>query len=387
MRTPGAYISAAGHIGLIVWLLVGWGFDAEPLDFQTMDVSVVSSEEFQAMTRAAATPEPGEAEPNTPVPPEVDPNPVSPPPAEPAPQTAPPPAPVEPPEDETPPPPPPPAPEIAKVPDTTPPVEPTPPAPPPAMPNVAPNPRPTPPRAETVTNTVTPPPPQDARPNDIDRSEVTSVPTTDTVPVIEEPPTAPEETTTEIVIEDEEPSGAVETSIRPSSRPSRPVPPAPEPEVEPKPEQPQVAETPAAPTVPNEAIDDVLAGLDLETPTEVPTPAAPAPAVAAGPPMTGSEKENFRIAVNRCWNVDPGSVAARVTVEVGFSLDRSGSVIGNEVRLIRSDGDQSATSTAFEAARRAVLRCQSGGYQLPADKYDQWKDVVITFDPSGMRMR
>lgn len=148
-----------------------------------------------------------------------------------------------------------------------------------------------------------------------------------------------------------------------------------------------MVETPAAPTVPNAAIDDVLAGLDLETPAETPTPAAPAPAVAAGPPMTGSEKENFRIAVNRCWNVDPGSVAARVTVEVGFSLDRAGSVIGNEVRLIRSDGDQSATNTAFEAARRAILRCQSGGYQLPADKYDQWKDVVITFDPSGMRVR
>ena len=385
MQTPGAYISAAGHIGLIVWLLVGWGFDAEPLDFQTMDVSVLSSEEFKAMTRTAQTPEPGEAEPDEPVPPVVDPNPAPPPPAEPAPQPAPPPAPVEPPEDETPPPPPPPPPASPQVPDTTPPTELTMPRPPAATPNIQSSSPPTPPRADTVTNTVTPPPPQDARPDDIDRTEVTSQPTIDTLPVVEEPPTAPPATTTEIVPEDMTPSGAVETSIRPSSRPNRPAPPAPEPEVEREQEQPQVAETSAAQTVPNQAIDDVLEGLDLEAPTQ--TPAAPAPAVAAGPPMTGSEKENFRIAVNRCWNVDPGSVAARVTVEVGFSLDRAGSVIGNEVRLIRSDGDQSATNTAFEAARRAILRCQSGGYQLPADKYDQWKDVVITFDPSGMRMR
>ena len=45
------------------------------------------------------------------------------------------------------------------------------------------------------------------------------------------------------------------------------------------------------------------------------------------------------------------------------------------------------TARQIEAARRAILRCQSGGYQLPADKYEQWKDVVITFDPSGMRLR
>ena len=103
--------------------------------------------------------------------------------------------------------------------------------------------------------------------------------------------------------------------------------------------------------------------------------------------MTGAERDSFRISVNRCWNVDPGSVAARVTVEVGFNLDRDGRVINNEVRLISSDGDQGATDIAFSAARRAILRCQSGGYELPADKYDQWQEVVITFDPSGMRMR
>ncbi len=103
--------------------------------------------------------------------------------------------------------------------------------------------------------------------------------------------------------------------------------------------------------------------------------------------MTGSGRDSFRIAVNRCWNVDPGSVAARVTVEVAFNLDRDGTVTGNEVRLLSSQGDSGAVDTAFQAARRAILRCQSGGYQLPADKYDQWQEVVITFDPSGMRLR
>lgn len=103
--------------------------------------------------------------------------------------------------------------------------------------------------------------------------------------------------------------------------------------------------------------------------------------------MTGSEKEGFRVAVNRCWNVDPGSQAARVTVTVGFNLDQGGKVQGDVRQIAASGGDAGATSIAFQAARRAILRCGATGYDLPADKYDQWRDVEITFDPSGMRLR
>jgi len=117
--------------------------------------------------------------------------------------------------------------------------------------------------------------------------------------------------------------------------------------------------------------------------------ASPEPTVQQGPPMTGSERDAFRIAVNRCWNVDPGSVAARVTLTVGFSLTPDCRVEGNAVKQISaSGGDAGAVRTAFEAARRAILRCQTqNGYDLPAEKYGQWKDVEITFDPSGMRLR
>jgi len=111
------------------------------------------------------------------------------------------------------------------------------------------------------------------------------------------------------------------------------------------------------------------------------------PAGNEAPPMTGAERDAFLKSVNRCWNIDPGSVAARVTVEVGFNLDRDGYVKNNDIRLLSSQGDEGAAAVAFQAARRAILRCQSGGYQLPADKYDQWQDIVVTFDPSGVRLR
>ena len=46
MATPGTIFSGLGHIGLIGWLVAGWGFNAEPLRIETMDISVISGEEF-----------------------------------------------------------------------------------------------------------------------------------------------------------------------------------------------------------------------------------------------------------------------------------------------------------------------------------------------------
>ncbi len=376
MQTPGTYISAVGHTALIGWLILGWGFNSEPLDFEVMTVTAMSGEEFEQMT-AAQTPEPGEAEPTELVQPEIDETAPAQPAQEQAALPAPPPEPVEQPEEETPPPPPP-QPLVTDATDE-PPIEPQPPAPPAAAPDLPPSDDPTPEAVPRVApEAVTPPDNADVA--DVQQDAV--VPDeAETAEEVEEPQeaTSPEEAATELAIEDEEPSGAVETSMRPTARPSRPAPPAPEPEEETQTADAEAETPPAAET--DTSVEDLLAGVVGDE------PAAPqAPAVAAGPPMTGSERDSFRVAVNRCWNVDPGSVAARVTVEVGFNLNPDGTVQG-EPRMISSDGDQSATQTAFEAARRAILRCQSGGYQLPADKYDQWKEVVITFDPSGMRLR
>lgn len=363
MATPGTIISGIGHVGLIGWLIVGWGMSSEPLQIQTMDVSLVSGEEFAQM-RARTTPVPGLADPAAPVPPVIEETPPPPAPEEIV-EPAPPPAPIEPPQVDAPPPPPPPAPPQAEVADA-PPAAPVLPVTPPPTPDVQVSDTPTPPQAPTVASTINAPPPPDAQVDDVVREEVVPDNSAEAEVVADEQEaTAPEETTTAIVIDDLAPT----TSVRPSSLPARPV-------------RPQTAQETPAPTPPATNEDEVAAALAaaLSAPAQ-------APAVPAGPPMTGSERDSFRLSVNRCWNVDPGSVAARVTVEVGFSLDREGRVLGNEVRLLSSDGDQSATNTAFEAARRAILRCQSGGYQLPAEKYDQWQDVVITFDPSGMRLR
>ena len=369
MQTPGMYISAVGHLGLIGWLLLGWGMQSQPLPMQIMDVSVMSGEEFEQMM-AARTPVPGDAPPTAPVQPQID---LAPPPpaVETPPEPAPLPKPVETPMSEALPPP---APEMppADVTDAAP-AAPAPPEMPVPAPDLPPSDDPTQAPANRIASTPVAPPPPDAQISDIAREAVVPDETaTAEVAVPEQQATAPEQTATEIVIADERPRGAVERSLRPIARPARPASPA-------AAAAPQTATEPAPAPVPDtsDAVADALAAA---------VAASAAPAVQAGPPMTGTERDSFRIAVNSCWNVDPGSVAARVIVEIGFTLNRDGTLDG-EPRLLSSDGDQSATSTAFEAARRAILRCQRGGYQLPADKYDQWREVVITFDPSGMRLK
>jgi hypothetical protein len=42
---------------------------------------------------------------------------------------------------------------------------------------------------------------------------------------------------------------------------------------------------------------------------------------------------------------------------------------------------------AFTAARSAIYRAAAEGLNLPADKYDDWKDLELTFDPTKGRLR
>lgn len=372
VASAGTYVSGVGHAGLLVWLIAGWGFQADPLPFEVSEVSVVSGEEFAALL-AAATPDPGEAAPDTLVAPVVGDVPDAPAPEdEVAAAVVPEPAPV--PTEDAPPPDAPTRPDPVEdvtdiAPVALPPQEPVEANPEPIV-SETPAPRPAP--------RVAPEPVQAPEPDVLiaDVEEPAVVPddaAEEPAPIEPVQEAVPEEAATEIATEADVPSGAVEVSVRPAVRPNRPTPaPDPEPEVEP-----QTADV-VDQAIVGEAVAAAIASVGGVTES---------PAVQQGPPLTGSEKDTFRIAVNGCWNVDPGSEAARATVVVAFNLTEAGRVDG-AVRLVSATGgSDGAQSIAFQAARRAILRCQSGGYTLPAEKYDQWREVEITFDPSGMRLR
>lgn len=347
------YASTALHAAILLWVVLGDSLFRERSEttFEITGVTILSTAEFEALTEA------------------VEPTPA-------ALQTIPAPRPA----------PPPPA-ASESEPEPSPPGEVTdtiaPPAPPSGAPDLPPDARPTPRAADRIAPLPAPAPEEDVAvaPEVI---EAPSDPAPAETPTEAQPEAAPEEATTEIVTEAERPSGGPlgpVASIRPPARPDRPEPvetaaPAPEPEPEPAPQaDPEPAPDPLA---------DAIASAVAEAVSEPAQPAQP-----AGPPLTAGARDGFRVAVSACWNVGSLSTEAQgTTVVVGFDMTREGRPVEGSLRLVSYDGgSQAAAQQAYEAARRAILRCGANGYDLPIESYDYWRQVELVFNPEGMRLR
>src|SRR5690606_11549174 len=100
-----------------------------------------------------------------------------------------------------------------------------------------------------------------------------------------------------------------------------------------------------------------------------------------GEKLTQSEMDALRGQIQRCWNVPAGAAdAENLKVSLKFRLDPSGAVEGNPV--IIDGGGSGIARAAAESARRAILQCAP--YNLPAEKYSAWADVIVHFDPTDM---
>jgi hypothetical protein len=184
------------------------------------------------------------------------------------------------------------------------------------------------------------------------------------------------------VTEAETPSGGPLgplASIRPPTRPERSRP------VETAAAAPETAPTPAPEPQPqNDPLADAIASAVASAVS------TPAPSNApSGPPLTAGAREGFRVAVSGCWNVGSlSNEAQRTTVVVGFDMTREARPVEGSLRLISFEGgSDAAAQQAFEAARRAILRCGATGYGLPVESYDHWQQVELVFNPEGMRLR
>lgn len=352
----GVIISGTGHAGLILWVLLG-GFFAAPEnlpDVAVTEVSLLSSAEFDALVAAVpATPAPAEPAVSTPdpAPPEV----VMPEP-EPAPEPAPTPEPAPPPDPVAPP---------AAIEQPIP--------VPPSV--VQPLPRPT---LRVAPLPADAPPPEAVVAPEASPAVVPNPAAEAPVVAQEQPAAAPEAATTEIVTE------ATDTqSDAPQLAPTRSV----RPKLRPKPAI-AVAEPATKPVNDRAATDAAVVAALAEAVAGDATP-QPATTAPAGPPMTAGEKDALRIAVQACWNVGAlSSEALRVTVTVAVTVAQSGVPDAGSVRMIGFEGgSEGAARQAYEAARRAILRCGATGFSLPPEKYDQWREMEIVFNPEKMRIK
>lgn len=382
----GQIISGVGHLGLIGWILFGGAFSSDPLPFDVTKVTAVTSEEYAAILSRAASPE-QTSEISAPEAPDVpqdapdlnseaDTAPETPQPdatSEAAPDTA------------------PEAPELtpqAEVSDEAPAIE------PPAedmaamVPDSSQRPQQRP--AERVAPQQVEPPAPDTTVDDVVREEATPDESADT-PREEAEATAPEAAATEIVTEaDEVEEAAPLNAVRPKTRPQQ-LRPTPQPEAEPQPEAQPETQTAEAiepepqpqPSTDSASVEDALAAA-LGGATE-----AQESSISAGPPLTAGEKDGLRIAVQNCWNTGSlSSDALNTTVTVAFEMTEDARPIEGSIRMIDSTGDIGGSAQqAYDAARRAIIRCGARGFGLPSEKYASWRNVELVFNPENMRIK
>ena len=168
------------------------------------------------------------------------------------------------------------------------------------------------------------------------------------------------------------------------SRQNRPPAP-PVPRQRPKPEPPQ----------PQFSVDSVLALLESRAPPKAaPTPPpqaqiadAPQKGLGAQTASTLDLRDALLSQIRECWNVPVGApTPEKLIVQVRVFLARDGSLA--QPPLLEPQTRAAAASnpymrTAAEAALRAVNVCEP--YKLlPPDRYDSWREIVMTFDPSRM---
>ena len=123
--------------------------------------------------------------------------------------------------------------------------------------------------------------------------------------------------------------------------------------------------------------------------------AGPALAQAEGPTradiapvasVAGPAGDAFPGNVAQCWNL--GALprdAQGVVLTVAVDLAQDGRPLADTVRLIAAGGaSAAATEQAYQAARRAILRCAGAAGSFPPPGTPS---VEITFDPSGMSDR
>lgn len=387
----GLIASVGGHLALLLWALLGGIFfshDNPPATMST-NVSLMSSKDFAALeaqapkaaTESPPQPSAPKASKVPPPSPKTDKKPEETQPVEPAPETTPDAAPdttelapvetqvtdAPPTETSTPTPD-----SLSQIPDT-----PTDTPQPKAAEIVAPDPsKDTPPEADTADQT---------------QEATTDAPAPDQPKDKPEDATAPKDTGEVLLTEDnkdkEVATAAPTQSPRPAKKPEKPVEPAPQETAAAEPADTQAASDAPATDATDAAVNDALAEALSGEASDTPTPGTGG--ADQGPPMTSGEKDALVVAVKQCWNVGSLSTdALHTVVTISVSMGQDGKPDAGSIKMIGFEGgDDAAAQQAFEAGRRAIIRCAKNGYDLPPEKYEQWKEIEIVFNPEKMRLR
>lgn len=133
-----------------------------------------------------------------------------------------------------------------------------------------------------------------------------------------------------------------------------------------------------------EMVHVVLQALEAESITLSIPAVEPMPEPAPSEDLPDSVVDGIQVAITRCWNVGSlSSDALKTKIWVNFSID-DGLVAGDSIVLSKDQGESSrAEEEAYQAAKRAILRCSVRGYDVP----DGYYDLTVLFDPQRMKVQ
>ncbi len=106
-------------------------------------------------------------------------------------------------------------------------------------------------------------------------------------------------------------------------------------------------------------------------------------------PMTDAERAVFAASVGKCWNfaaLPPDAQTVSVTLAV--TIDAARRPVADSIRLINHSPTAASgpeLTLAYEAARRAILRCGNSGLDLPPKKAAYWSKAEMTFSGGVLR--
>ncbi len=147
---------------------------------------------------------------------------------------------------------------------------------------------------------------------------------------------------------------------------------------DPKAGSPATEEGPKEPWRKPSSLQDQAMG--VETPTAPPRETQGAPG-GLDARMSATEIDLFRSQISRCWTPPVGGLGAdEIVVKLRIELNKDGTLV-RPPQLANSNSSPFFTAAA-DSAMRAVLQCQP--YTMPAEKFSQWRDMLLNFDPRRM---
>lgn len=102
-----------------------------------------------------------------------------------------------------------------------------------------------------------------------------------------------------------------------------------------------------------------------------------------GQPLSMSELDAIRSQISKCWNAPAGAKDVQnlqVTLHVRMAEDGTVLEVGLADESKARYGSDSYYRAAADSAMRAMRLC-SPLKNLPADKFQTWQDMLLTFDP------